>query len=95
MSTPTTNQGPLARFNGERVKGPDWFEAAVLTPCESARLPVAGTPIHYLRWGDRSKPGLLLVHGNGAHAYWWSFIAPFLAREYNVAALDLSGMGDS
>jgi pimeloyl-ACP methyl ester carboxylesterase len=37
----------------------------------------------------------LLVHGNAAHAYWWSFIAPFLARDYNVAVLDLSGMGDS
>ena len=51
--------------------------------------------IHYLRWGDRARPGLLLVHGNAAHAYWWSFIAPYLARDYNVAAMDLSGMGDS
>ena len=40
-------------------------------------------------------PGLLLVHGNAAHAHWWDFIAPFLARDYNVAAMDLSGMGDS
>ena len=51
--------------------------------------------IHYLRWGDRARPGLLLVHGNAAHAHWWDFIAPFLARDYNVAAMDLSGMGDS
>src|SRR6185312_14102458 len=54
-----------------------------------------GARIHYLRWGDRSKPGVLLVHGNAAHAWWWSFIAPFLARDYHVAAMDLSGMGDS
>src|SRR5580704_10935948 len=54
-----------------------------------------GARIHYLRWGDATRPGILLVHGNAAHAYWWSFIAPFLARDYNVAAMDLSGMGDS
>ena len=56
---------------------------------------VEGARVHYLRWGDKARPGLLLVHGNAAHAYWWSFIAPFLARDYNVAAIDLSGMGDS
>jgi pimeloyl-ACP methyl ester carboxylesterase len=88
-------QGPLARFSGEKVEGPAWFERAITTPAESAFVDVEGAPIHYLRWGDRTRPGLLLVHGNGAHAYWWSYIAPFLAREYNVAAMDLSGMGDS
>ncbi|MGH6970442.1 MAG: alpha/beta fold hydrolase, partial [Caulobacteraceae bacterium] len=41
------------------------------------------------------KPGLIFVHGNSAHADWWSFIAPFLANDYRVAALSLSGMGDS
>lgn len=86
---------PLARFNGAPVPGPGWFEQAVATPAESAWTEVAGARIHYLRWGDRKRPGLLLVHGNGAHAYWWSYIAPFLGREYNVAAMDLSGMGDS
>jgi pimeloyl-ACP methyl ester carboxylesterase len=95
MSDNLSRLGPLARFNGERVVGPDWFERAIATPCESREIRVADARIHYVRWGDRTKPGLLLIHGNGAHAYWWSFIAPFLAREYNVAALDLSGMGDS
>lgn len=90
-----TNPGPLAPYKGEHVSGPAWFEQAVAMPSESAFVEVAGARIHYLRWGDRKRPGLLLVHGNGAHAYWWSYIAPFLAREYNVAAIDLSGMGDS
>src|SRR5262249_26960603 len=27
--------------------------------------------------------------------YWWSFIAPYLMNDYHVAAMDLSGMGDS
>lgn len=95
MSDTVARPGPLAQYMGERVVGPQWFEDAINVPCESATVHVAGIDTHYLRWGDRSRPGLLLVHGNGAHAYWWSFIAPFLAREYNVAALDLSGMGDS
>ena len=93
--TTTSTPGPLARFNGEPVAGPAWFEQAVAVPAESAFVKVANARIHYLRWGDRKRPGLLLVHGNGAHAYWWSYIAPFLAREYNVAAIDMSGMGDS
>ena len=95
MSDSSSRLGPLARYNGERVAGPKWFEDAITTPCESQVIDVADARIHYLRWGDRTRPGLLLVHGNGAHSYWWSFIAPFLAREYNVAALDLSGMGES
>jgi len=95
MNELAPKEGPLARFHGARVEGPEWFDRAIATAAESGWVTVEGTPIHYLRWGARDRPGLILVHGNGAHAYWWSFIAPFLAREYNVADLDLSGMGDS
>ena len=95
MSEPAAKEGPLAHYHGARVAGPDWFDRAIATAAESGWVTVEGTPIHYLRWGARERPGLILIHGNGAHAYWWSFIAPFLARDYNVAAMDLSGMGDS
>jgi len=91
----TLSEGPLAPFSGAVPPAPRWFTETVAIEPESAFVEVAGTPIHYLRWGEKSRPGLLLVHGNAAHAYWWSFIAPFLARDYNVAAMDLSGMGDS
>lgn len=37
----------------------------------------------------------MLVHGGFAHAHWWDFIAPLFLEEYCVAAVDLSGMGDS
>ena len=74
---------------------PGWFTRAVAVEPESRFVDVNGVKVHYLRWGDRTKPGLLLVHGNGAHARWWSFVAPFLAREYSVAAIDITGMGDS
>ena len=56
---------------------------------------ILGADIELLTWGTRGKPGLLFVHGNSAHADWWSFIAPFFADDYRVAALSLSGMGGS
>jgi pimeloyl-ACP methyl ester carboxylesterase len=88
-------EGPLAALDGVVPPAPAWFEKIVAVEPESAFVEVEGARIHYLRWGARDRPGLLLVHGNAAHAYWWSFIAPYLASEYNVAAMDLSGMGDS
>jgi pimeloyl-ACP methyl ester carboxylesterase len=74
---------------------PDWFLNAIATPYDDATVDVLDCPIHYLRWGDPSSPGLVLVHGGAAHAHWWSFIAPLLARQYHVVAVDLSGHGDS
>ena len=87
--------GPLASYNGERPPAPDWFLNAVAQPYETDTVKVDGAAIHYQRWGKRGDPGLLLVHGNGAHAHWWDFIAPYFSSEYNVAALTFSGMGDS
>lgn len=74
---------------------PAWFQTAVENPRSSHLLDVEGCDIHYQAWGEPKKPGLLLVHGNGAHARWWDFIAPFFTEHYYVVAYDLSGMGDS
>ena len=75
---------------------PGWFAKALETPFEDGWITVDGARIHYLQWGGVSdRPGIVLVHGNGAHAHWWTFIAPFLLEHYRVVALDLSGMGDS
>jgi pimeloyl-ACP methyl ester carboxylesterase len=79
----------------KQSKPPDWFTRAVAIPFEDRFVEVEGCRIHYLRWGKAGRPGLLLVHGGYAHAHWWDFIAPFFAEHYCVAALDLSGMGDS
>jgi pimeloyl-ACP methyl ester carboxylesterase len=90
-----TEQGPLAIYKGARPPAPKWFEDAVATPYQTAFVDCEGARIHYQSWGDRSKPGLLLVHGNGAHAHWWDFIAPYLMEDYHVVAMTFSGMGDS
>src|SRR6201996_2119693 len=83
---------PLA---GPKPPAPALFDAALAKQPERSFVPVDGANIEMLTWGQVGKPGLILVHGNSAHADWWSFIAPFLADEYRVAALSLSGMGDS
>lgn len=87
--------GPLGVYGGKRPPTPDWFEAAVSARCETAFLDRGGRKVHYRRWGHADKRGLLLVHGNGAHAHWWDFIAPYFAEQFNVVAITLAGMGDS
>ena len=82
-----------------RAPAPAWFNDAITSKHESRFVDVDGCAIHYLVWpnqaGNAGARGLLFVHGGGAHANWWRFIAPFFARDFRVAALDLSGMGDS
>ncbi len=86
---------PLAPFNGAAPDSPPWFKKAIAKTPERSFVRVEGADIELLTWGERGKPGLIFVHGNSAHADWWSFIAPFFADDYRVAALSLSGMGAS
>lgn len=88
-------QGPLTPFGGAEPPAPAWFARAIARQPEILFTDANGAKLNILRWGDRAKPGLVFLHGNGAQAWWWAFIAPYLADEYNVAAFDLSGMGDS
>ena len=75
---------------------PGWFSRALETPFDDRFTVVGDARIHYLLWGDgEDRPGLVFVHGNGAHAHWWTFLAPFFLGDYRVAAIDLSGAGDS
>lgn len=74
---------------------PPWFRRALHTPFFDERVQVDGTDIHYLAWGEPGRRGLVFVHGGGAHAHWWTHVAAPFARQYRVAALDLSGHGDS
>jgi pimeloyl-ACP methyl ester carboxylesterase len=38
---------------------------------------------------------MLCLHGRGAHAHWFDFVARGLAADYHIRALDLPGHGDS
>ncbi|PVM90935.1 alpha/beta fold hydrolase [Caulobacter endophyticus] len=85
----------LGPFHGEPPPAPAWFEAAMAIEPERSTLAVEGVDIELLTWGEVGKPGLLFLHGNGAHADWWSFIAPFFAKDWRVAAISWAGMGGS
>lgn len=74
---------------------PNWFWEAIETETDSGFVEVDDIDVHYLAWSGAGNPGLLFVHGHNAHAHWWDFIAPFFKDDYQTAALDLSGMGDS
>jgi pimeloyl-ACP methyl ester carboxylesterase len=86
---------PLAPFAGAVPEAPAWFEKAIAQVPGRQTVEVEGAGIELLTWGEIGKPGLIFIHGNSAHADWWSFIAPFFAADFRVAALSLSGMGGS
>ncbi len=74
---------------------PNWFKEAISIDKDEKSIKVEGKFIHYQHWGDTNKPGMVLVHGSGSHSHWWDFIAPLLLDDFQISALDLSGMGDS
>jgi pimeloyl-ACP methyl ester carboxylesterase len=74
---------------------PEWFARVLSTPGRSHFVDVADCSIHYLQWGDSSKPGLLFVPASGGHAHWFDHVAPLFADQFNVVAIDLAGCGDS
>jgi pimeloyl-ACP methyl ester carboxylesterase len=74
---------------------PFWFDRALAAPSAPGDVMVADARIHYETWGEAGNPGIALVHGSNAHLEWWRFVAPFLADQFRVVALDSSGNGDS
>lgn len=51
--------------------------------------------LHYLDWGNESKPPLIMVHGIGRVAHTFDHLAPAFTGDYHVLALDMRGHGDS
>jgi pimeloyl-ACP methyl ester carboxylesterase len=50
--------------------------------------------LHALDWGGPDvAPPILLVHGLASNAHIWDLLAPLLAREHRVVALDQRGHG--
>ena len=74
---------------------PEWFRRALAVPTETGEVLVGGATIRFLAWGEADRRGLVLVHGGGAHAHWWTHVAARLAGDLRVVAIDLSGHGDS
>lgn len=95
LSVDAGQGGLLAAFGGARPPAPAWFDAAIADEPERGAVEVDGARIETLTWGQRGRPGLVFLHGNGAHAEWWRFIAPAFAANWRILALTWSGMGGS
>lgn len=64
-------------------------------PRHQRDVTVDGQPLT-LSWVEAgSGPPLLLIHGLMTSAYSWRYVAPALAKQYRVIALDLPGAGKS
>lgn len=72
---------------------PGWFRSA--PPPTTASITVDGARIHLEVRGSETAPTVVLVHGGAAHTGWWAGVAPWLATDHRVVALDLSGHGRS
>ncbi|NJA90157.1 alpha/beta fold hydrolase [Rhodocyclus tenuis] len=71
----------------------DWAEAGRDWPNRAASrfVSAAGMRWHVQQMG--AGPLLLLVHGTGASTHSWRALAPLLAQNFSVLALDLPGHG--
>ena len=85
----------LAPLKGEKPPQSAWFAGELAKEPERSTFISEGSHIELLTWGDVGAPGILLLHGMGAHADWWRFIAPALAHGHRVAAISWPGMGGS
>jgi pimeloyl-ACP methyl ester carboxylesterase len=85
----------LAGLRGAKPDAPAWYQALPSSPEAQFEL-VEGVPIEFFTWGEPGAPGVLLMHGNRAHARWWGPVAPLLAQAgFRVAAMSFSGHGGS
>lgn len=66
-----------------------------MTPAEELSIALPQATLTAKRWGDASKPPLLALHGWLDNAGSFDFLAPLLADDWQVVALDLRGHGRS
>ena len=57
-------------------------------------IDLRGLPFHYRDWGGDGRP-VLLLHGLASTCHIWDLVAPRLAEEFHVVALDQRGHGQS
>ena len=51
--------------------------------------------LHYVDWGNKDAPPMLLVHGGRDHCRNWDWFAERFSDDYHIIAPDLRGHGDS
>ncbi len=58
-------------------------------------ISVNGLRMHYLEWGDSSKPPFIMLHGIARIAHTFDHLAPRFLDRYHVFAIDMRGHGDT
>jgi pimeloyl-ACP methyl ester carboxylesterase len=64
-------------------------------PGQSRFVGVNGLQLHYLDFGNASKPPLICIHGLSGNAHNFDGLAPHLLDDYHVISIDVRGRGDS
>lgn len=54
-----------------------------------------GLNLHYLTWGQKNSPPVILLHGLRSYGLTWQTLASLLAKNFYVIALDQRGRGES
>jgi pimeloyl-ACP methyl ester carboxylesterase len=85
----------IVQTEADSAVPPAWFTDALAAPVTEGAATQDGVRIAYRMWGGTTGRGIVLLHGGGAHSRWWDHIAPLLAADRRVIAMDLSGHGDS
>ncbi|HEX3953332.1 MAG TPA: alpha/beta hydrolase [Stellaceae bacterium] len=62
---------------------------------ESHEVQVGAMRMHYLDWGNKHLPTILLLHGGALNAHTWDLVCLALRDEYHCIALDQRGHGDT
>jgi len=82
------------------------FRSCVLVLALVYAVPAAAQPrdqfitvnnirLHYLEWGDGSKPPFIMLHGIARVAHTFDHLAPKFVDRFHVFAIDMRGHGDS
>jgi len=68
---------------------------AIQTSATDRFVQVNGLRLHYVEWGDRTAPPVVMLHGLRGSACTWDLVAQPLSGQYRLLALDQRGRGDS
>ena len=91
MTSQGSGQG-LSLYDAARAMGVSF--SGEIEPTDSFVV-ANGLRFHYLEWGDRARPSVLLLHGFAQTCHSWDFVSLSLADRFHVIALDQRGHGDS
>ena len=84
--------GGMHVFDAARAAGVTFTEEVLP---EDKFVQANGMRLHYLDWGNRDKPKMLLLHGGAQSAHSWDFFALAMRDHFHIVALDQRGHGDS